>query len=92
MLKTCAKFLASRLELWPLTRSLWSGEHSDRTTIPCQFVLADVLSDSYWVRLYGLPATAYVKEAIYAGKEACFRTAGTGNGDRGCVYPYCTGE
>jgi hypothetical protein len=56
--------------LWPLTRSFWSGEHSDvRATIPGQFVLADVLSDSYWVRLYGLPAKAYVKEATYGGRN-----------------------
>ena len=55
---------------WPLTRSFWSGEHSDvHATIPGQFVLANVLSDSYWVRLYGLPAKAYVKEASYGGKN-----------------------
>jgi protocatechuate 3,4-dioxygenase beta subunit len=73
-----------RFALSPLTRAFWGGEHSDvRTTIPGQFVLADVLFDSYWIRLFGLPATAYVKEASYAGRNILVESfePGTAVGD-----------
>ncbi|MFN3324384.1 MAG: hypothetical protein ACK5AZ_12885 [Bryobacteraceae bacterium] len=59
-----------QIRLVPLTRAIFLGEGQPaRATIPGMFSFARVLVDEYDVRVTGVPADAYIKDILYAGRS-----------------------
>lgn len=59
-----------QIRLNAMARGIFMGENSSaKATIPGTFSIARVLVDEYNVRVTGVPADAYIKDILYAGRS-----------------------